>query len=273
MNTTLKLVQGTDDWHKHRALYRNASETSAVMGLSPWVSPYQMWEVKTGRRAIEVSYPMQRGMALEPKARASYEDSTGFIMEPAVMIDGDYSASLDGISLSGQLLLEIKCPMKGQRGETWAAALKGTVEPHYAVQIQHQLMVTGAAKAHLYVFDGDVGTVVEVLPDTAVMAQIRSNWDDFMKLVVSDTPPPLTPLDTVIREDDAWRMAAEMFIASRQVADEANARAEEARADLASLAQHNSERGYGVSVCKFWKGSRPKPEVRVSITKQEGASC
>lgn len=274
MSAVLKLVQGTEEWHKHRALYRNASETAAVMGLSPWVSPYQMWELKTGRRAIEVSYPMQRGMALEPKARACYEEVTGYIMEPAVMIDGDYSASLDGISLSGELLLEIKCPMKGQNGETWLAAVNGVVEKHYALQIQHQLMVTGAAMAHLYVFDGDVGIVVEVKPDATVMDQIRSAWDDFMKLVVSDTPPPLTPLDTVIREDEAWKTAAENFIASRQVAENATAKAEEAKANLASLAHHNSERGYGVSVCKFWRGrTNPKQEVRVTITKQEVPTC
>ena len=272
--TSLRLIQGSEAWHQHRALYRNASETAAVMGLSPWVSPYQMWEVKTGRRAIELTYPMQRGMALEPKARAAYEEATGYIMEPAVMLDGDYSASLDGISLSGELLLEIKCPMKGQSGETWAKAVEGLVEQHYLVQIQHQLMVTQAAKAHLYIYDGSVGIVVEVLPDTVIMDQIRTAWNDFMKLVASDTPPPLTPMDTVIREDDAWKAAAEAFIASKQLAEDAAARAELAKTNLASLARHNSERGYGVSVCKFWRGrSNPKQEVRVTVTKQEVASC
>lgn len=272
--TSLRLVQGTHEWHQHRALYRNASETAAVMGLSPWVSPYQMWEVKTGRRAIELTYPMRRGMALEPQARAAYEEATGFIMEPAVLLDGDYSASLDGISLSGELLLEIKCPMKGQNGETWLAAAAGIVEQHYLVQIQHQLMVSGAAKAHLYVFDGEVGIVVEVLPDPVVWEQIRAAWDEFMKLVVSDTPPPLTPLDTVIREDGAWKAAAEAFMAARQWADDAAARVEEAKANLASLATHNSERGYGVSVCKFWRGrSNPKQEVRVTVMKPEVGSC
>lgn len=31
-------------------------------------------------------------------------------MQPLVMVDGDYSASLDGLALAGDRLVEIKCP-------------------------------------------------------------------------------------------------------------------------------------------------------------------
>ena len=274
MSHIVQLIQGSEAWHLHRSLYRNASETSAVMGLSPWLSPYQLWEIKTGRRSHEVTFPMQRGIELEPKARQAYEESTGHIMEPVVMVNGDYSASLDGMSLSGNLILEVKCPMKGQESETWRLAVAGLVERHYALQIQHQLMVTGAKLCHFYVFDGREGVMVEVLPNKDDMALIKAAWDAFMVFVVSDTPPPLTPLDTVIREDDVWRSAAENFITSKQALEGAMARAEEAKAQLASLAQHSSERGYGVSVSKFWRGkTNPKPEVRVSIVRQEAQPC
>jgi len=39
MNAILKLVQGTAEWHAHRAQFRNASESAAVMGLNPWQTP------------------------------------------------------------------------------------------------------------------------------------------------------------------------------------------------------------------------------------------
>jgi predicted phage-related endonuclease len=32
MTTIVKLVQGSPEWHEHRAKYRNASETAVVMG-------------------------------------------------------------------------------------------------------------------------------------------------------------------------------------------------------------------------------------------------
>ena len=36
----VKLIQGTEELHRHRALYRNASEAAAMLGLSPWMSQY-----------------------------------------------------------------------------------------------------------------------------------------------------------------------------------------------------------------------------------------
>lgn len=265
----VRLIQGSEEWHQHRILYRNASETAAVMGLSPWLTPYQLWEVKTGRRVQAVTFPMQRGMDLEPLARRAYEAATGAIMEPAVMVNGDYSASLDGLTFDGSLLLEVKCPMGRQDSETWKLAKTGQVEPHYMVQLQHQLMVTGARRSHFYVFDGKEGVTVEVLPDPAAMAQLCTAWDEFWKLVVSDTPPPITARDTVIREDQVWGHAAAQFVAAKEAAEEAAMVAEGAKARLIALTRHSSERGYGVAVCRYWKGKgSTKEEVRVSVLKQ-----
>ena len=73
MSAIVKLVQGSPEWHAHRAQYRNASETAIVMGESPWQTPYQLWELRTGRRQPEVNAAMARGTALEPQARAAYE--------------------------------------------------------------------------------------------------------------------------------------------------------------------------------------------------------
>lgn len=273
MTTILTLVQGTAKWHQHRMLYRNASEAAAVMGVSPWVSPYQLWEIKTGRRSQEVNYAMQRGTELEPQARTAYELTTGYIMEPAVMVSGDYSASLDGISLPGDLILEVKCPVKGRSSETWKEAEAGRIQPHYYWQVQHQLMVTGAAKADFYVFDGEEGIVVEVLPSPEDFRQLCLAWDDFWVFIRTDSPPPLTPMDTVVRCDLDWQSAAESFISKKAAAEAAGKAVDDAKAELAALAQHNSERGFGVAVCKFWKGNSGKQEVRITVLKAEPTPC
>ena len=62
--TIMKLVQDTPEWHAHRAQYRNASETAAVLVVSPWQTPYQLWEIRTGRKQPEVNAAMVRGSAL-----------------------------------------------------------------------------------------------------------------------------------------------------------------------------------------------------------------
>lgn len=273
MSTILSLVQGTSEWHEHRVKYRNASETPAIMGASPWLSPLMVWELKTGRRVQEINYAMQRGTELEPKARAAYEQETGLVMEPVVMVEGNYSASLDGVSLAGDLILEVKCPVQGRRSETWKAAEAGKVPPHYVLQVQHQLMVSKAALAHFYVFDGESGITVEVLPDQEAMDDIQQAWNRFMEFILTDSPPPLTAMDTIVREDHAWKRAAEKYLASKEAAEEAATQAELAKAGLVALAQHSSERGFGVSVSKFWKGNSGKQEVRVATTRQGGQPC
>jgi hypothetical protein len=54
---------------------------------------------------------MRHGSELEPVARAAYERQTGLVMQPLVVVEGEYSASLDGITLAGERILEIKCPV------------------------------------------------------------------------------------------------------------------------------------------------------------------
>jgi len=170
MSRIVQLTQGSPEWLDYRRSRRNASETAAVMGLSPWSTPYQLWLEKTGRASAKVTQAMQRGTDLEPAARAAYEDQTGLIMQPLVLEAGQYSASLDGMTLDGDLVLEIKCPLRGTRSDLWQDVLGGQVPEHYLAQVQHQLMVTGAALAHLWIFDGTRGILHAIERDEALMA-------------------------------------------------------------------------------------------------------
>lgn len=253
MSVILKLVQGTKEWHDHRALSRNASETPAVLGVSPWQTAYQLWLVRTGRVTQEVTAAMQHGTALEGAARAAYEAKTGLVMEPLVLQEGEYSASLDGITLEGDLILEIKCPFRGRQSELWKAASAGELPEHYGRQIEHQLMVAGAARAHLWVFDGTEGILLEVVPRTERWPQIHTAWDAFMHYLESDTPPPLTDRDTLLREDAMWKEAATAYIEAKRAADATEARLDESKAALVRLANHASESGAGVKVSRFRK--------------------
>ena len=253
MSTILKLVQGSPEWHEHRRKYRNASETPAVMGVSPWVTPYQLWLERTGRAEVIVNPAMRRGTELEPVARTAYEKLTGHVMEPLVLVEGDYSASLDGITLSGDLILEVKCPMKGRASQLWQAAQAKELPEAYFYQVQHQLMVSSAALAHVYVFDGTEGVLVEQMPQPERWEQIRRDWDVFMRHITEDTAPPLCDRDTRERKDEAWKAAAEAYLAAKREAEHSAAAAESARETLVALASHPSESGAGVSVTQFWK--------------------
>jgi putative phage-type endonuclease len=253
MSTIVKLVQGSAEWHQHRLHHRNASETPAVLGVSPWLTPYQLWQIKTGRAAQpEVTAAMAHGTRLEPQAREAYERETGLIMEPLVLVDGAYSASLDGITLAGDLILEIKCP-KSKDSKTLAEAKAGRVPEHVYWQIQTQLMVSGAELAHLYVFAGTGGILLEQRPETSAWDTLRQDWDRFMDLVRAEEPPPLTEGDTVIRTDAEWIAAAQEYINAKQRAEATAAALDALKQRLTALARHSSEQGGGVSVSRYWK--------------------
>ena len=253
MSKIIQLAQGSQEWLDYRLKMRNASETAAVLGVSPWMSPYQLWLLKTGRTATKTTAAMQHGTDMEPAARAAYEAQTGNVMQPLVLQDGAYSASLDGMDLDGGLIVEIKCPYKGQSSVLWNEAMVGEVPAHYELQVQHQLMVSGAALAHLWVFDGTQGLLLPIERHEGAMDRIRTGWDLFQQFVESDTPVPLTDADTVLREDTAWTAAAQAFSEAKRATDAADAALAKARDGLVALAQHPREQGSGVSVTRYWK--------------------
>ena len=253
MSAVLKLVQGSAEWHTHRLTMRNASESAAVLGISPWVTLYQLWLLKTGRKTQPTIAAMAHGTAMEPAARSAYELQTGNVMQPLVMQDGDYSASLDGITLQGDLIVEIKCPMRGRGSALWQEVDANHVPAHYAAQIQHQLMVSGAAMAHLWVFDGEQGLLRALERDGTAISAIRAAWDAFQPFLERDAPPPLVDADTVQREDAVWAKAAHEYARAKLAAQVSDEALELAKQALVALAEHPREQGASVSVTRYWK--------------------
>lgn len=249
----VQLPQGSAEWQAYHLAKRNASESAAVLGVSPWTTPYQLWLHKTGRTEPEVIQAMQQETELEPQARAAYEEQTGLVMQPLVLELGDYSASLDGMTLEGDRLLEINCPLEGVHSEFWQGLLKGQLPEHYQVQIQHQLMVSGATSAHLWVYDGQQGILHEIRRDEVLMTRIHQAWEAFQVHLDRDMPPTLTGEDTVQRTDDAWQQAAQAYVQAKREADQVADKLEEARQALLALAQHQKETGAGVTVTRYWK--------------------
>jgi putative phage-type endonuclease len=184
---------GADPWTQRRA-QRHASESAAVMGASPWQSAQQLWRFKTGRCPAPVPPAGLSSCAERAEAaREAYRARTGFRMRPLEVVEGEYAASLDGVVLDGQLIVEIKCPLAGRDSPLWQLAVLGRIPEHYEWQLQHQLMVSGARLAHFYVFDGHDGVLIEHAPEAGRSASLRRRWDAFMHYVHTDRPPP--PID------------------------------------------------------------------------------
>jgi putative phage-type endonuclease len=253
VSTIVRMVQGSPEWHEHRHRYRNASETPVVMGVSPWKTPYQLWQLKLGLIQQDVTPAMQRGTELEPVARAAYERQTGRVMQPLVVVDDEYSASLDGMTLGGERIVEIKCPVKGRESALWNTVVAGGLPVHYQWQIEHQLMVTKAALADVFVFDGAEGILLQVSPDASTWPRIHEAWNAFAAFIASKTAPPLSKGDVRERSDAEWNAAATQYLETKVSAEQAQKALTEAKDQLVGLASHTSETGAGVTVTRYWK--------------------
>ena len=173
-------VQGSRAWLDLRRGLRMASETPAVMGLSPYSGALANLRKQKLGGSVFVNPAMQKGTAQEPAARAAYARQHGD-MAPAMFVDGDYGCSLDGISPDGETLLEIKTPYRGRAHERWHLAVAGEAAAYDRAQIQHQLMACRAKRAHLWVWDaeGRAGKLVEIVPEPEFWLRIRIAWDAF----------------------------------------------------------------------------------------------
>lgn len=196
------IEQGSLSWHKWRSQGLGASDAPAIMGVSPWSTPYQLWEIKTGRIKKDFSnWATERGNRLEPKARATYEFLQGF--ESPAMLSSNQTwpfirASLDGYNEKHGIILEIKCPGK----EDHEKALKGQIPEKYFPQLQHQLLACPAAKkVHYFSFDGEKGVCIEVLPDKEYAMKLFDALCSFWKCIQEDTPPLLGEKDFKIIDD------------------------------------------------------------------------
>jgi putative phage-type endonuclease len=230
------LTQGSQEWLDFRILHRMASETPAVMGVSPYQRPSDIRRIKNGGGSGFVNSAMRQGTAQEPIARAAYELDYE-PMRPAVFVDGAYGASLDGINMDLTGIWEVKTPVDGSSSERWALAVKGELTPYDYAQVQHQLMVTQASWCHFCVWDVESQTymLVHVKPDPDYWLTIEMEWDAFWE-------------NLGLRTDRAWSKAVKEYKEAKLKWEEATASYDLTKIALQELLVGEENEGGGVRV-------------------------
>lgn len=219
-------------WLQWRNKGLGSSDAPIILGVSPWMTPYQLWEIKCG--LIEKppgNWATDRGNEMEPRARAQYELEHDIDMPPQLVIHKDFEwlrASLDGYNAAASRVLEIKCPGKDDH----KLALNGIVPHKYMPQIQHQLLVTGAREAHYYSFDGNEGVTVQVLPDMEYISKMFKALCEFWRLIQDKKAPELTDRDIVKVRDPKLIELGGIYLAAKRAAESASRLAEKAKHDM-----------------------------------------
>jgi putative phage-type endonuclease len=243
------IEQGTSDWHKFRAEGIGSSDAAAVLGISPWKTPLQLYEEKVNPKTEEgpTNWAMQRGHEMEPKARAAYEILHDIEMPAALVVHPLYPyirASLDGYNKERKRILEIKCPGK----EDHDFAKKGVLPLKYFAQVQHQLFATGAEACHYWSFDGEAGVLVEVLPDEVFITKLITEEMKFWKMVQDRTPPPPSDRDYVEEVDGETAELLSLWKKAKRKMEGAEAEMESLKEAILSKLHHPRIRACGVKV-------------------------
>ena len=226
------------DWRADPTAHRiGASEVAAVLGLSPWVQPWEVW----ARRCAPQVAPEHRGAELddgtrwEPRALAVYEreHAVGWHMyvprKPESYTHPAYPwlhATPDGLVCAGWDddlpivgVVEVKTDRTPDAGEAWppdgteigdvdtsTPVADWPVPVAYWLQAQTQIACTGAGWVDLYVWFPHFAAMPEarrirVLPHPSfggVLDEVAA-WRERHR--VGGEPPPVTP------DDDAGRLA------------------------------------------------------------------
>lgn len=189
-----------------RAQGLGASEVAAVLGLSPWMTPWDVYVRKTGMYDQAATTSAQRrGQRLEAAVIDWYAEETGTTivergtdyLHPRVGPESWMLATPDaiGVDEAGPLLVEAKTT---RRLDGWGQAGTDQVPIYYAAQIAWQLAVVGPganigrADLAVYCAISDEFRVYHLRRDRALedalIGRCRAWWE---RHVVGGEPPPL----------------------------------------------------------------------------------
>ena len=144
------------EWLDFRRKGIGGSDAAAILGLSPWASPLDVYLSKTGELPTESDEPsdaMRFGSILEDIVAQEFSRRTGLKVRRrnAMLQHKDYPFMLANLDrrIVGGGILECKTANAFTAGD-WADG----VPEHYMCQVQHYLAVTGEKFAYIAVLIG-----------------------------------------------------------------------------------------------------------------------
>jgi predicted phage-related endonuclease len=185
---THSLIQGSAEWLHYRSSHFNASDAPAMMGCSAYKTRNQLLhEMHTGLSA-EVDAATQRrfddGHRFEALARPLAEKIIDAELYPVTGSEGRLSASFDGLTMDEAICFEHKSLNDELRSVMVEGGTGANLALMYRVQMEQQLMISGADKCLFMASKWQGETLVEerhtwYTPDADLRAAILQGWTQF----------------------------------------------------------------------------------------------
>jgi putative phage-type endonuclease len=191
------------DFSVDRSKYIGGSDIGAILGLSRFKTPLEVWMEKTGKETKKAdSLPMRFGSFAEDFVAREYSRATGFelIHDESSYIHPEHafmSAHIDRFVLevgssSPTRILECKTANPFSSGD-WGEIGSDEVPMSYLCQCIWYMAITGIEKTDLAVLFGNSDfRIYEIARDLAlealVIAKATTFWNEH---VLKDIPPPV----------------------------------------------------------------------------------
>lgn len=192
----------SEGWHAARSSGIGGSEAAAILGLSPWLSPFALWHAKSGGWVDSESTPEQAwGTAIEPALLAWWrtahepEGWSTYGVPGATYVHRDRTwqhANPDGIAQHRDGRLCVVEAKKASSDDDWGQPGTDEVPPYYRVQVVHYMDVLGVDLASIVVTNfGRAPEFYWIERSEAEAELIREACADFWQSLLDGTPPPL----------------------------------------------------------------------------------
>lgn len=254
----INVEQGTPDWLSLRENYIGASEAPVIMGVSPYETPYQLWERRVGLKPpIEQTEAMRRGHEDEPLARKWAESSFLFKsspieLPPAVLVSLTNPwmlASLDGFNEEAPVCAEFK----SIKMDYHEMVRNGQCPEIYFPQLQHQAEVAGVAQVLLVSYKENDTVGMWVQRNDSYIAEMVEKERLFMECVKTFTPPPLTDRDYIPMEGRSWSEMEGKLLESKTQSDYWRLEYERLKEQAWETAGKRNAKGKQVTLTGFMK--------------------
>jgi len=193
-------IDNRDEWLQARRTGLGGSDAAAALGLSPYKTPFQLWQEKLGIAEDTVqSERAEWGIRIEPIVADWYEDYTGRKVQRVnrILRHPNYDfmlANIDRRVVGEKRGLEIKCVDKdAARSDEWGEEGTDEIPLSYLLQVHHYLAVTGWERFDLAALVGGNRPVIYTIErDDEMIDSLVQAEATFWTHVQMRTEPPCT---------------------------------------------------------------------------------
>lgn len=273
-----------EEWLKDRKNNPSigASQSAAILGLSPWATPYDVWhELVHGVEVREDNLNFRLGRELEPIIRTLFMEDTGLkvVNDNKIRFSSSYpyiTTNLDGMVVGEKVPVEYK---------TTALKWEGEIPDQYFIQLQHQMFVTDTP--HCYFVILCLGFKKELIIQkydrdddfiNGMVEDLVKFWENF---VLEKTPPPLTTIEDARKlyfneePDSIFQANEEIYRIAKWLQSYENDKSllddkiRDAKLQLMTILENKQELQYNGTTLVTWKQTKAREYFDKNTFKKE----